>query len=103
MRIELLYFEGCPSYEALLPALRELLVVEGIEDEIELRRVETPEDAERERFLGSPTVRIDGEDVDPGASERKDFGLECRLYRSEDGMSRIPPEPWIRAALERAR
>ncbi len=101
MRIELLYFDGCPSYEALLPALRELLASEGIEDQIELRRVETPEDAERERFLGSPTVRVDGQDVDPGASERGDFGLECRLYRSEDGMSRTPPEPWIRAALER--
>jgi len=99
MRIELLYFEGCPSYEALLPALRELLVVEGIEDEIELRRVETPEDAERERFLGSPTVRIDGVDVDPGASEREDFGLKCRLYRTETGLKPVPPEEWIRAAL----
>lgn len=103
MRIELLYFEGCPGYEALLPALRELLVSEEVEDEIELRRVETVEDAERKRFLGSPTVRIDGEDVDPGARERDDFGLKCRLYRSQDGISKTPPEPWIKAALERAR
>jgi hypothetical protein len=103
MRIELLYFDGCPSYEALLPALRELLAVEGIEDEIELRRVETPEDAERERFLGSPTLRIDGEDVDPGAREREDFGFKCRLYRSENGLSKTPPEPWIRTALARGR
>jgi hypothetical protein len=103
MRIELLYFNGCPGYEALLPALRELLADEWIEDEIELRRVEMIEDAEGERFLGSPTVRIDGEDVDPGACEREDFGLKCRLYRSGDGVSTTPPEPWIRAALERAR
>jgi hypothetical protein len=103
LRIELLYFEGCPGYEALLPALRELLVSEEVEDEIELRRVETVEDAERKRFLGSPTVRIDGEDVDPGARERDDFGLKCRLYRSQDGISKTPPEPWIKAALERAR
>jgi hypothetical protein len=99
MKIELLYFDGCPGYEALLPALRELLAGEGIEDEIELRRIVTPEDAERERFLGSPTVRIDGEDVDPGAGDREDFGLGCRLYSSGYGVSRIPPEPWIRAAL----
>lgn len=103
MRIELLYFEGCPGYEALLPALRELLASEGVEDEVELRRIETVEDAEREGFLGSPTVRIDGVDIDPGAGERKDFGLECRLYRSEGGLSRTPPESWIMAALERAR
>ncbi len=102
MRIELLYFDGCPSYAELLPRLRELLAGEGIREEVELRRVETPEEAERERFLGSPTIRIDGEDVDPAARERDDFGLECRLYRTEDGLVRTPPEAWIRAALERA-
>jgi hypothetical protein len=65
--------------------------------------VETSEDAERERFLGSPTVRIDGEDVDPAAGEREDFGLKCRLYRSGDSVSKTPPPPWITAALERTR
>jgi hypothetical protein len=100
MKIELLYFEGCPSYEALLPTLRELLASEGIDDAVELRRVETIEDAEREHFLGSPTVRIDGEDVDPGARWREDFGLKCRLYRSEDGLSKTPPQRWIRTALQ---
>ena len=69
---------------------------------LELRRVETPEDAERERFLGSPTVRIDGEDVDPTAQDRNDFGLDCRLYRTEEGLVRTPPESWIRAKLDRA-
>jgi len=101
MRIELLYFDGCPSYAELLPRLRQLLASEGIEEEIELRRVESPEDAERERFLGSPTVRIDGQDVDPTARSRTDFGLECRLYRTEEGLARTPPEEWIRAALGR--
>jgi hypothetical protein len=102
MKIELLYFDGCPSYAELLPKLRELLAGEGIEEEVELRRVETPDEAERERFLGSPTVRIDGEDVDPSAEKRNDFGLECRLYRTEEGLVRMPPEAWIRAALGRA-
>jgi len=102
MRIELLYFDGCPSHAELLPGLRELLANQGIEEEIELRRVETPEEAERERFLGSPTVRIDGEDVDPSAKDRDDFGLECRLYRTEEGLVRTPPESWIRAKLDRA-
>ena len=99
MTVELLYFESCPSYEALLPELRRLIAAEGIENEIELRRIEENEDAERERFLGSPTVRIDGVDVDPGASEREDFGLKCRLYRTETGLKPVPPEEWIRAAL----
>jgi hypothetical protein len=99
MKIELLYFDGCPSYAELLPRLRELLAGEGVDEEVELRRVESPEEAERERFLGSPTVRIDGEDVDPSAVERTDFGLECRLYRTEEGLVRTPPEDWIRDRL----
>jgi hypothetical protein len=102
MKLELLYFDGCPSYAELLPRLRELLAREGIDEEIELRRVETPEEAERERFLGSPTVRVDGEDIDPTAKNRDDFGLECRLYRTDDGLARTPPEEWIRAALDHA-
>jgi hypothetical protein len=103
MRIELLYFEGCPNYAELLPRLRELVAAEGVEDEVELRRVETAEDAERERFLGSPTIRVNGKDVDPTVNGREDFGLECRLYRSEHGLVRTPAEEWIRAAIEEAR
>jgi len=101
MRIELLYFEGCPSYAELLPRLRELIAAEGIDEGVELHRVETAEQAEREHFLGSPTVRIDGEDVDPKAKDRDEFGLECRLYRTDQGLMRTPPDDWIRAALRR--
>ena len=101
MRVELLYFDGCPSYAELLPRLRDLLASEGIHQEIELRRVESPEEAERERFLGSPTVRIDDKDIERSANERHDFGLKCRLYRTDEGLVRRPPEAWIRAALER--
>lgn len=103
MRIELLYFDGCPSHEALLPRLRHLLAAEGISDGFELRRVESPEAAERERFLGSPTLRVSGRDVDPDAASRHDFGLKCRLYRTGDGHAPIPPDEWIRAALDGAR
>jgi hypothetical protein len=103
VKVELLYFVGCPSYAELLPRLRELVAAEGMDDWVELRRVETDQDAERERFLGSPTVRIDGEDVDPSANRREHFGIECRLYRTDDGLMRTPPEEWIRTAIERAR
>ena len=102
MNIELLYFDGCPSYEALLPRLRATLIEAGLGEEVRLVRVDTLEAAERERFLGSPTVRVDGEDVDPGAAERGDYGLTCRLYRTADGQSPLPPDEWIRAALARS-
>ena len=100
MTIELLFFDGCPSHERLLPLVRELAA--GTGRELVLRRIDTPEQAERERFLGSPTVRVDGRDVDPGARERTDYGLKCRIYRSEElGQSPLPPAEWIRTALER--
>ena len=103
MRIELLYFDGCPSYAAFLPRLRALLADEGVDAEVELRRVETSEAAEGERFLGSPTLRIEGADVDPGAADRTDYGFKCRLYRTDAGTAHVPPDDWVRAALERVR
>lgn len=95
--IELLYFDGCPNQARLLPTLEQ--IAEHSRAELRLRRVETPEDAQRERFLGSPTVRVNGVDVDPTAAKRGDFGIKCRIYRSADGVSPLPPERWIRAAL----
>lgn len=97
LTIELLYFEGCPSYQQLLPTVEQIAAQNGAE--LELRRVETPEAAASERFLGSPTVRVNGVDVDPTAAERNDFGLKCRIYRSTEGASPLPPEHWIHAAL----
>jgi hypothetical protein len=96
--IELLYFDGCPGHEQLLPTVERIAAENGAR--LQLRQVETPEAAARERFLGSPTVRFDGTDVDPTATERQDFGLKCRIYRSAEGVSPLPPERWIRAALE---
>lgn len=102
MRIELLYFDGCPNHETFLPHLRALLDSAGVTADLQLRRVESPEAAQRERFLGSPTLRVDGRDVDPGAGERKDFGLKCRLYPRDQGLSGVPPDDWVLAALRRA-
>ena len=102
MKVELLYFEGCPSYQRLLPRLARLLDQAGIDAEPELRCVESAEAAQRERFLGSPTVRVDGRDVEPGAEQRRDFGLKCRLYHSPAGISGEPPDRWILEALSEA-
>jgi hypothetical protein len=101
MKIELLYFDGCPSYEVLLPKLRELLDREGVGDEIELCRIGSLEAAEQARFLGSPTVRVDGQDIEPDTKERSDYGLKCRLYRSNEETSGLPPEAWIVEAIAR--
>ena len=95
----MLYFEGCPSTDAFLPRLRTLVARVGAEDQLELRRVETIDAAERERFLGSPSVRVDGRDIEPGADDRIDFGMKCRLYGTTSGIRGEPPEEWVLAAL----
>ena len=97
--VELLYFDGCPNHEQLLPHLRSLLQTVGVDEPIVLRAVEDEVTAQRERFLGSPTVRVHGRDVEPGADERRDYGLKCRLYRTPDGVRGAPPDEWVLAAL----
>jgi len=103
VKLEVLYFDGCPSHEALTRRLRELMARAGVDAPVELRHVESVEAAERERFLGSPTLRVDGQDVDPAAGERTDFGLKCRLYPSLDGLRGTVPDEFVLAAVARAR
>jgi len=104
IRVEVLYFEGCPSCAKLLPRLRELVSEAGGDPEgIEMRIVDSVGEAEEHHFLGSPTVCVNGRDVEPGAGGRGDFGLKCRVYRSVSGQAALPPEAWIREALADAR
>ena len=103
MSVELLYFDGCPNYEALVPHLERLLRSLQVPANLELRRIRDETAARRERFLGSPTVRVGGRDVEPGAEQRSDFGLKCRLYRLPTGLHGAPLDQWVLDALARAR
>jgi hypothetical protein len=98
--VELLYFDGCPGIDRVVPIVGPLAEAAGAR--VVQRRVETSEQAEAQRFLGSPSVRIDGVDVEPGAEQRDDYGLKCRLYQTTDGLAGVPDEAWIREALRRA-
>jgi hypothetical protein len=91
MRVELLWWEGCPSHPAALEQLREVLREEGADPAaVELREVKSDEQAREERFFGSPTIRIDGEDI-VSPQEGEPMGLTCRVYRLRDG--RFSPTP----------
>jgi hypothetical protein len=98
MKIELFYWDGCPSHPEAREALRQLLDERGIPDEIELREVRTDEEAEALGFPGSPTIRIDGRDVDPAGASAPP-SLSCRIYYLPDG--RVSPVP-SREQLEEA-
>ena len=104
MRVELLWWEGCPSYPEAIAEVRELMREEGLDaDALELREIETEEQAASERFPGSPTIRIDGEDIMP-PGEGEPHSLTCRVYRLRDGRYSPTPDPAdVRAALRFAK
>ncbi|HEX5619556.1 MAG TPA: hypothetical protein VFX51_14140 [Solirubrobacteraceae bacterium] len=102
IEIELLSFDGCSSREAFESRLRELLAEAGVDVQIRRRRVESDAAANRARFLGSPTLRVDGVDVEPGAGDRSDYGVKCRLYPTEQGLRGVPPDEWVLHALRHA-
>jgi len=90
--VELLWWEGCPSTEKALATLRAVLDEEGLDPEaVALREVRTDDEAERERFVGSPTIRIDGVEVAP--AEGEPAGLNCRVYHLRDGRVSATPDP----------
>ena len=97
--IELLYFDGCPNHEQLHPHVQHLLADLGIDADIHLVNVSDDADAQRFKFLGSPSLRVNGRDVDPTADTRSYYALQCRLYRTEAGLAGTPPDEWIKRAL----
>ena len=96
-RVELLYFDGCPSWQTARDNLEAALKALGIEAAVTLRRVETPEEAEAAQFVGSPTLRVDGRDLFPTASQ--DYTLSCRVYHTPDGLEGWPTVGMIEQAL----
>lgn len=99
MRVELRYWDGCPSHPEALRLLREVLRERGLDAEVELREVTTNEEAERLRFPGSPTILVDGRDVDP-AGAAAPAALNCRIYHLPNGkVSPIPSREQLEAAL----
>ena len=98
MRIDFLFWRDCPSHPEARELLRDVLQERGVDAEIVEREVLTQDEAEELAFPGSPTIRVDGSDVDPaGAGSRP--ALTCRIYHLPDG--RVSPVP-SREQLEEA-
>jgi hypothetical protein len=98
VRVSFLYYEDCPSHDLALERLREVMDEEGIPGEVEVVKVETEERARELRFVGSPTIRVDGQDIDPPSDSR--YALTCRAYRLADGrISPLPSKDMIRRAF----
>jgi 8-oxo-dGTP pyrophosphatase MutT (NUDIX family) len=102
--VEFLWWRECPSWERALADLREVMEELGLDPAaIEMIEVGDEDDAERQSFIGSPTIRVDGVDVDPPEADEP-HGLSCRIYRRrEDGrVSPLPDREVVREALQGA-
>ena len=91
--VELLWWEGCPSTERAIAELRQALSDLGLDGvEVRTREIVTDADAADARFLGSPTILVDGVDVVP-IGDDEPVGLSCRVYRRRDGRYAPTPDP----------
>ncbi len=90
MRIEILYVEGCPHLDLARERLCCALQALGSEDAVTEIPVTDAAAASRLGFLGSPSIRIDGVDIEPTSRRGKTFGLSCRTY-AEDGLPQGAP------------
>ena len=99
MRVEVLYFRGCPNHVLAVSRVRQAL--QSVQPPAEIHEIEVSSQAEAEdiRFLGSPSVRINGLDIEPESRSVKTYGLGCRTYVEGQVRSGVPPIDLIRRAL----
>ena len=97
MKIEVLYVPNCPNHAVALERLREILSAQSFQKYVNEVLVKDAEMAQSLKFPGSPTIRINGQDVEP--REEAAFGLMCRLYADGSG---VPSRQKLRTAIEKA-
>lgn len=101
-RVELLWFRDCPHHEAARRLLQGVIAEVAPGTPIEDVDAGDPEVAARVRFPGSPSIRIDGRDVDPRFTDTGDYTPRCRVYWTDDGLRGLPERAWVEAALRGA-
>jgi hypothetical protein len=92
--IEVLYFSDCPSWKVTVKDLKEVLNELEIKAKILLTEIQTNAEAEKNRFPGSPTIRVNGQDLFPGTQFR--YALQCRVYQTPNGLKGFPSRGMIK-------
>jgi hypothetical protein len=103
VNVEVLYIEGCPNHEPTARLVRNILRQEGVPAEVLEIEVRTAEHAQAIGFLGSPSIRINGSDVEPEAHTAQNFGLGCRTYLHGQRRSGTPSAEVIGRAIRAIR
>ena len=102
MKLELLHIANCPNTEATRRLLDKTLRELGLTEDIREIEVSDSPQAQALSFPGSPTIRIDGIDVEPSLQREKSDGLSCRIYMTEGKRHAVPTQEMIRRALRAA-
>jgi hypothetical protein len=97
--VEVLYVRDCPHHAGALALVERVCAELGIDTELRSSLIADQAAAERARFPGSPTIRVDGRDVEPGSEPPAEISLACRLYFHEHRLAGQPTERWVRDAL----
>jgi hypothetical protein len=97
--VEVLYVEHCPNFPAALALVERVAADLAVEADVQTTMISDQAAAERTRFVGSPTVRVDGRDVDPEGELAAEYTLDCRLYWHEHRLAGYPQERLVRDAL----
>jgi hypothetical protein len=100
VKVEVLYVADCPSHPAAVKLIRGVLAAEGVTAEIDEILVGDERMAEELKFAGSPTIRIDGQDVGGESQVVKNFALSCRLYPGSKQIGLLSAEMVHRAVRE---
>jgi hypothetical protein len=103
MKVEVFYFSGCPNHAPAVARVRDVLTQEAPDADLVEVEVNDLVAAQSIGFLGSPTIRINGQDVEPQACGATSFGLTCRTYIAGGQRTGVPPVEWIRAAVKEAK
>lgn len=98
--VELLWFSDCPNHSIARQMLAD--AIERIAPGTWIDEVDAsdPDVAAARRFPGSPTIRVDGTDIEPGFTDPGDYTPRCRLYRTTAGLRGVPEPSWIEEALK---
>ena len=102
MRIEFLWFQDCPNHQEAREVLRSVLQGKGISEAFEDIDATDPDVAAKHHFAGSPTIRVNSKDIEPGFQDPGDYTPRCRLYLVDAAFQGAPPRRWIEDALEAA-
>lgn len=103
MTLDLLYLAGCPNHHLAVELVCSVLEAEGLNAEVRQILIRDDDEARTHAFPGSPTVRVNGRDIEDVSIQQLYIGFACRTYLVEGKSQGVPPRSWLEQAVRTAR